>query len=374
MPHSLHLSPLECRIALAQAKYIGPHLTRVLLRHVPSIEELIANPNILREVFPQGKERIISELQRPELYQEAKRIARWVESEGIQTYFLSDSLYPRRLKDCPDAPPLLYVRGSSDGWQGDYTLSVVGTRQISLYGRDMTQRLLDEMLEIGLRPSIISGLAYGVDILAHEYALKHQIPTIAVLAHGLDHVYPKEHYAIAREIVQSAGAWISEYPPGVKPGRYSFIERNRIIAGLSDATLVVEAGARSGSLITAQTAARYNRQVLAVPGRINDLNSQGCNELIATHQARLVASGRDIATALGVEASLGIAYDPLDLKVEAPIEDPILRLITEHRPIHINALARLSEMDMQALSERLFTLELDGHITAMPGGLYTLPR
>lgn len=374
MPHPTHLSPLESRIALAQAKYIGPHHARVLLRHFPQVEELMADPEVLRQIFPQGKERIIAELKRTELHEEARRIASWVEREGIRTYFITDSQYPRRLGACPDAPILLYARGQFECWDMSPTLSVVGTRQVSEYGRSATERLLGEMLEIGLRPTIISGLAYGVDSLAHQYALRHQLPTIAVLAHGLDRIYPREHSAIAREIVQAGGGLVSEYPPGTTPSRYHFVERNRIIAGLSEATLVIEAGAGSGSLTTAQVAARYDRQVLAVPGRMTDPNSQGCNELIAGHIARLVTSGRDIATALGVEVTGGVVYQPLALEVTPPSDDPILRLIAEHRPIHINTLCQLSGLEVQELSERLFSLELDGHIAPMPGGLYTLAR
>lgn len=372
MPHQLlPLSPLESRIALAQAKHIGPHHARLMLSYFPQIEELMAEPDRLREIFPQGKEHIITELKRPELHNQAKQIASWVVSEGIHTYFITDRDYPSLLADCHDGPTLLYARGQRLSELSDYRLSVVGTRQISIYGQDTTSKLLDEMLEAGLRPTIISGLAYGVDILAHRYALKHQLPTVAVLAHGLDRIYPREHSATAMEIVHSGGTLLTEYPPGSNPDRYNFVERNRIIAGLSQATLVVEAGAKSGSLITAQIATRYNRQVLAVPGRITDANSSGCNELIATHQARLVSSGRDIAAALGVDTSRGIAYEPLQLEVP-PIDDPILGLIAEHRPVHINDLCRLSGMDMQTLSERLFSLELDGHISPMPGGLYTL--
>lgn len=368
------LSPLESRIALAQAKHIGPHHARLLLRHFPRIEELMAEPDRLRDILPQSKERIITELKRPELHHEVRRIARWVETEGIRTYFITDRDYPNLLADCPDAPTLLYTRGADLAGLSDYTLSVVGTRQVSIYGQEITYKLLDEMQEAGVRPTIISGLAYGVDILAHRYALKHQLPTIAVLAHGLDRVYPREHSATAMEIVHSGGTLLTEYPPGSNPDRYNFVERNRVIAGLSQATLVVEAGAKSGSLITAQLATRYNRQVLAVPGRITDANSSGCNELIATHQARLVSSGRDIASALGVDTSKGIAYEPLHLEAAPPINDPILELIAKHRPVHINDLCRLSGMDMQTLSERLFSLELDGHIAPMPGGLYTLVK
>lgn len=362
---------LACRIALAQAKYIGPHNARLILEQIPSIEELFADPAYLGKVFPHCKQRIINELKRPTLLDEAKRLADLCLRNGIRTYFIGDEDYPQRLSHCCDAPILLYVQGDYSAWDTPLSLSVVGTRNITPYGQATTDRLLSEIASLSNQALIVSGLAYGVDIAAHRKALALGLPTIAVLAHGFDRIYPAVHRQTALEILEH-GAWVSEYPPGASFDRYSFVARNRIIAGLSDATLVIEAGLRSGSLITADLAAGYDREVLAVPGRINDTYSEGCNQLIASLKAVLATSGKDILTALGIEPQTNTIQQTLQFEPTISIEHPLLHLIAQHQPIHLNDLASKSSLPLQELRTQLLDLELDGHIATMPGGLYIL--
>ncbi len=367
------LTPTASRIALSRAKYIGPHNVRLLLDAIGDVEALISDPNIIRRHFPHTKQRIITELARPTLLDEAKRIDEWCQREGVRTYFVGDADYPTRLAECPDAPTLLYVKGRYDHWHEPLSLSVVGTRNITPYGQTMTNDLLTGLATQDKRTLIVSGLAYGVDILAHRKALALGMPTVAVLAHGFDRIYPAVHRTTALEILEQ-GAWVSEYPPGTNPDRFNFVARNRIIAGLSDATLVVEAGIKSGSLITAELAASYDREVFAVPGRTTDRYSEGCNKLIADLKGILVTSASDITRALGIDLSPGVVQQELPLEIALPIDDPILKLIAEHQPIQINELIQRTGLSMSEVSARLFDLELDDHIQMMPGGLYALAR
>lgn len=369
MPHS----SLVARIAFSRAKYIGPHNARLLLDEIPNVEELMSDPAVLRRHFPKTKQRIISELARPSLLEEAKRIAHWCLTEGINTYFVGDEAYPSRLQRCPDAPILLYTKGNWEHWERNLSVSVVGTRNITSYGQAMTEQLLSDLNTIDKQIPIISGLAYGVDILAHRKALELGMPTVAVLAHGFDRIYPAVHRQTAMQILQQ-GAWVSEYPLGTNPDRYNFVGRNRIIAGLSDATIVIEADLKSGSLITAEIASGYDREVLAVPGRATDRYSQGCNKLIRELKAVMITQGEDVIRALGLDLKADAVQQTLSFEQEAPIDNPILALIAKHQPIQINELIQRSGLSMADISERLFDLELDGYIATMPGGLYRLAR
>ncbi|MDO4707343.1 MAG: DNA-processing protein DprA [Porphyromonadaceae bacterium] len=362
------------QIALAQAKHVGPHYARTLLEVMGGVEAIFEDKARLRSKFPRLADKIVSELYRSDLMDEAKRIAEQCVRQGIYTLFVDESIYPERLRECADPPTLLYVRGKPQIWEQEFTLSVVGTRNISSYGQIMTDRLLTELSEIFPRMLIVSGLAYGVDIAAHKRAIQLGMPTIAVLAHGLDRIYPSVHTQIAHQMLED-GAWLSEYPPGTSPERYNFVGRNRIIAGLTEATFVVEAGVKSGSLITANLAAGYGREVLALPGRVTDPYSQGCNKLIADQLAVMASSGEQMVRAMGWERRGNVLEQQLQFATTAPpIQDDLYSLIAEKQPIHVNDLIRMSGLPASQVSTRLFDLELDGYISAMPGGVYIVAR
>lgn len=362
---------LALRIALAEAKYIGPRYARLFLERLGSVEAIFSGIDKLQQTFPRQKDRLIKELYNPKLMERALRIAHWCLSEGVKLYFVGDNDYPKLLANCPDAPVVLYVKGNYDFKQNDLTLSIVGTRNITTYGTQTIDTLLKGLHAISPHIMIASGLAYGADILAHRKALELGMPTVAVLAHGLDRVYPAVHRATSIDILCN-GALVTEYPPGTIPDKYNFVSRNRIIAGLTGGTLVVEAGIRSGSLITANLALDYGRELMLVPGRIGDAYSEGCNHMIATLAGALVSSAGDIAQTMGwevkadvLQARLAFAPEPL------PIDSDVLRFIDEHQPVHINDMVRQMGRSHSELSAELFDLELDGHIKILAGGLYT---
>ncbi|MDO4691847.1 MAG: DNA-processing protein DprA [Porphyromonadaceae bacterium] len=361
------------QIALSRAKHIGPHHAKVLLERMGGVEEIFADRAALQARCPKLRQSIVDDLYRPSLIDEAKRIADWCARQDIHTYFIEERDYPKRLAACADAPTLLYCKGSYTDWETTTAISVVGTRNMTTYGQTCCERLLGELAELFPQTLVVSGLAYGVDSLAHRRALALDMPTVAVLAHGFDRIYPAVHTQLANEML-SRGAWVSEYPLGTKPDRFNFVGRNRIIAGLTDATLVIEAGLKSGSLITAELAADYDREVLAVPGRLTDRYSEGCNQLISSMRGVLVTSGEDIVQALGWERRGQAVQQKLLFADEPPIDHPLLRLIAEHQPIHLNDLIRQSGLPASEVNSQLFDLELDAHIRVMPGGLYTLAR
>ena len=278
---------------------------------------------------------------------------------------------------------VLYVRGEYVAWAERKHMSVVGTRSISDYGRVLTQQVVSELATTCPIPTIVSGLAYGVDIQAHKAALNLSLPTVAVLAHGLDTLYPSAHRRIAEQILRDGGAWVSEYPPGVKPYRQAFVARNRIIAGLSAATIVIEAGEHSGSLSTANYALESGREVFACPGRLTDPESIGCHKLIEEQRAHLYLGASAMMKELGWGAlDEGVeAHSFSTPLVEKPAPSsptreypphPLLAILIEQGMLSVDELSRLSGMDLMTVRSELFDLELDGWVQARAGGCYSL--
>lgn len=238
-------------------------------------------------------ERILADLRSGEALRRAEKELAFAEKYHLKICFYEDADYPSRLKACADAPLLFYMKGDVDLEAGKI-LSVVGTRKMTSYGRCQTEDLIASLAGAFPDLLIVSGLAYGVDVCAHRKALACGLPTLAVVAHGLDSVYPSQHRAVAREMISSGGGMLSEFPSGTEPYRSNFVQRNRIVAGLCDACLVIESPEKGGSLITARMARDYDREVFALPGRPVDANSRGCNLIIKQQVATLVESAEDI--------------------------------------------------------------------------------
>ncbi len=277
-----------------------------------------------------------------------------------------DPEYPLRLKEIFNAPPLLYVKGAITR-QDDQSLGVVGTRGPSVYGKELTARVVPELVRTGL--TIVSGLARGIDSVAHRAALESGGRTIAVLGCGIDVVYPAENRALF-ERIQQHGAVVTEYPLGTKPDAFNFPARNRIISGLSLGTVVVEAQYTSGALITADYALEQNREVFAFPGRATDRGSAGCNRLIREGRAKLVTSTEDILA----ELDLTVAVQQLEIKVAIPANDEEGKLLSllSHEPIHIDELARQTAMAAPTVASTMLMLELKGTVRQIGSMSYVL--
>ncbi|MGH2443217.1 MAG: DNA-processing protein DprA [Chloroflexota bacterium] len=274
----------------------------------------------------------------------------------VQVLSIFDAEYPARLKEIFNAPPLLYVKGNFIR-NDDQSIGVVGTRQPSPYGRELATRVVPELSAIGL--TIVSGLARGIDTIAHQSALQAGCRTIGVLGCGIDVVYPAENRRLYARIAE-CGAVITEYPLGTKPDAYNFPARNRIISGLCLGTVVVEARIGSGALITADYAVEQNREVFAFPGRATDRGSSGCNKLIREGRAKLVTSTDDILAELDLTA----AVRQLEIKVAIPANDEEGKLLAllSHEPVHIDDLVRSTSLPAPAIAGTLLMLELKGTV------------
>lgn len=359
--------------ALSFVPGIGPILARQLIERIGSAEAIFQEKTRVLEKVPGIGHTLASEIKRPEVLQRAEKELEFVEKNHIRCFFLSDEDYPRRLKECPDAPLILYYKGNAD-LDAKHILSIVGTRKASEYGRTLTEKLV---AGIALRfpdTLIISGLAYGIDVYAHRNALANHLPTVAVLAHGLDRIYPASHRSTAVEMLGNGGL-LTDFPSGIFPDRPNFLSRNRIIAGLADATVVVESRETGGSLVTADLAISYSREVFTFPGRTYDLNSKGCNNLIRANKAALITSADDLIESLGWNTRFEKKAESQQTELffaATPEQEKVLQLLKTEGEKHINEIALRLSMPIQQLSTLLFELEMNGSVKTLPGNVYRL--
>ncbi|MDP4206022.1 MAG: DNA-processing protein DprA, partial [Bacteroidota bacterium] len=284
-------------IALSLIPRIGPLVSQKLIAAIGSVDGIFHESAGKLLKIPGIGEALVSRLTSGEVLKKADLEMNFISKNNIKPFFYFNSDYPRRLKMCSDAPLLLYFRGNAEFNQSK-VISIVGTRSATAYGRELCVKLLDELHDAGYQVLVVSGLAYGIDSYAHKTSLKNKMPTVGVLGHGLDKLYPPNHGGIAREMIKNGGL-LTEFPSGSKIDPKNFVRRNRIIAGLADATIVIESGMKGGSLVTASLASSYNRDIFAFPGRCGDIYSSGCNNLIKNNQAALIESAKDLAFNLG---------------------------------------------------------------------------
>ncbi len=363
---------LLCRIALTLIKGVGSVLARQLLHFMGSPEAIFADRSELARKLPRASHRLIDAVFAPAVMERARRELEQIRAKGLQTYFITDENYPPLLKECVDAPILFYYKGNAD-LSPARALSVVGTRNITAYGRSATERIIADLAHAIPDLLIVSGLAYGVDVTAHKAALANGLPTVGVLAHGLDRIYPSSHRSVATEMLAHGGL-LTDYPTGTEPERFNFVGRNRIVAGLSHATLVIESAAKGGSLITAELASDYNRDVLALPGRATDSRSAGCNALIREQKAALVTSAEDILSLLSWSSTNEAQPQTLAFEPDNWPDTPVAKLLLHAQSISVDELTRETGLSINDVSAQLFDMELDGLIRSLPGGMYTIQQ
>ena len=294
----------------------------------------------------------------------------FIEKYNITPLFFTDENYPSRLKYCSDSPVMLYYKGNAN-LNAERIIAVVGTRSPSDYGKEKTKELINDLSDSGAL--VISGLAYGVDVLAHKTALENNLQTVGVLAHGLDRIYPQTHDKIAKRMICQGGL-LTDFMSGTNPDAVNFPKRNRIVAGLCDALVVVESGRKGGSLITATIANSYNKDVFAFPGRAGETLAEGCNGLIKRNRAALIENAEDLLYAMQWQQedkktknkSLQIPL-PVNLSDE---EKSILNLFAEKQNIHIDELCHSTQMPVSQLSGLLLQLEFSNLVKSKPGKLY----
>jgi DNA processing protein len=301
----------------------------------------------------------------------AEHELKFIEKYKIKTLFLTDENYPRRLLNCYDSPTLLFYKGTAD-LNASKILSIVGTRSNTDYGKQFTEKLIKDLSEQNI--VIISGLAHGIDAIAHKAALKNELPTIGVVGHGLDKVYPAENTNLAKDMVKDGGGILSEFFSGTKPDKHNFPLRNRVVAGLSDATVVVETNIKGGSMITAKLADAYNRDVFAVPGRTNDKASSGCNHLIKYNKAILLTDAEELLDVLGwTEKKKERVKQQKELFIELSAEEKqIVQLLQEKETVHIDEINLKSGLSSSAVAAAILNLELQNVVASLPGKMYKL--
>lgn len=358
------------QIALSMIPGLGPTSCRKLLAAYPGQDIFALPPAELKLAFGSHRD-IVEAILGKTTHARAEQELRLAEQHGIRLLFCTDGDYPVRLNrdETQDCPVLLYVLGPAN-LNAERALAVVGTRRATPQGRDATDRLVGQLTP--LKMPIVSGLAYGIDTAAHTAALDHGLPTVAVLGHGLDRIYPPSNRNLATRIVAEGGALVTEYPMGTAINPRYFPARNRVIAALTDATVVVEASEKGGALITAAIAAGYHREVFAVPGRVTDTYSRGTNNLIATQRALLVRDGSDVAEHMGwpsPQASGKSAQASLFPSL-SPDGQRLYDLLKSHSQLTIDELAHLSGMPMPRVAGELFNLEMQKAVRALPGRLY----
>jgi len=302
----------------------------------------------------------------------------FVEKKGVRVLTLHDDNYPQRLRECEDAPLVLFTCGSAK-LNAKRIISVVGTRKCSEYGREMCHSLIADLKCQCPDVLVVSGLAYGIDICAHRAALENSMSTVGVLAHGLDMIYPSMHRQTAIDMIRQGGGLLTEYLTGTRPEKMNFVRRNRIVAGLCDACIVVESAEKGGSLITAELALDYNRDVFAFPGRTYDEQSKGCNALIRRHQATLITCAADLTELMGWADTQAKASTPQAIQKElfpdlTEEEQALLNTLKNVDDKHINQIAIDANIPYSRASMILFDLEMKGLIRALGGARYKIRR
>ncbi|MEA3447825.1 MAG: DNA-processing protein DprA [Bacteroidota bacterium] len=300
---------------------------------------------------------------------------RFMEANDVSFVFLTDEAYPKKLFECADAPLILYYTGDLSVLS-EKTVAVVGTRKATSRGRDTTKNIIKNLTEAGIKPTIVSGLAYGIDVTAHKEALENDLPTVAVFGHGFDIVYPVAHTKIAENIVNAGGVLVSEFHSTSKRDPKNFVRRNRIIAGLSDATIIVESARKGGAMVTADIANSYNRDVFAVPGRTNDKYARGCNHMIKTNRAMLLESADDLLYIMNWKTDHK-KTPPRQKQIEFNVqmtdnEKIIVDLLSEKEYCDTDLLTNLTGLNIADLSVALLNLEMKSIIKALPGKIYAL--
>ncbi len=360
---------LYYRLALTSVPNVGAILGKTLFSYFGSAKDIFKASQKQLERVPNIGEVTAASIVNFDNYAWVDEELAFAEKHKIQMIFYTDEHYPSRLKKYDQSPLLLYYKGT-DCLNSNFTVGIVGTRDATEYGKRFTEKLMVELQPFGC--TIISGLAYGIDIAAHKAAIKNGLPTIGVLGNGLKTIYPSMHKSIAAKMIEHGGI-LTEYPKDEIPDRNNFPERNRIVAALSDALVVVESGEGGGSMITVEYASEYKKPVFAVPGLFDSKYSVGCNSLIKNGHAMLIDGAADIANYLKWGLENGKAKTQANLFENLlPHELSIVQLLDEHKKLHIDQLASLLEMQSHTFTFTLLDLEMKSLVRAMPGKYYEL--
>lgn len=355
------------KIALTQIPGIGSVLAKNLVSYCSGADKVFGKSVTFLKKIPGIGDQIAKNIASFKDFTLAEKEVDFIEKKKVKPLFFLDKEYPYRLKNIPDCPIMLYVRGEAN-LSPEKSIAIVGTRKITEYGKQFVNSLVQDLAVY--KPIVISGLAYGVDVHTHKQCIKNEVATFGVVAHGLDKLYPALHTQIAKEMVQQGGAVLTEFTSGTKPDRENFPKRNRIVAGMVDAVIVVESALKGGSLITAELANQYNRDVMALPGNIGNEYSQGCNYLIKNNKAHVIENVNDLVKLLNWDVKIE-KQSQRQLFLELTNEEQVLMdLIRQNGEMGVDQLMANSGFTSSTLAMTLLELEMKNCITTLPGKRY----
>lgn len=355
-------------LALQKVELVGDIVAKKLLTHFGSAKEIFQSKASKLQSIDGIGSILIRNLKDKSVFQKAETELQFIKENHIETLYFKDENYPEKLKHCIDGPVLLFASGNFD-LKNRKIISIVGTRQITSYGIESCKKLISDLAP--LNPIIVSGFAYGVDIVAHQAAMENNLQTIGIVAHGLNQIYPKVHKKYVAKM-EGNGGFMTDFWSSSNPDKENFVKRNRIVAGMSEATIVIESADKGGSLITATMAGDYNRDVFAFPGRATDKYSQGCNNLIKTQKANLITSAADLIYMLNWD---------LDSEKSKPVQKQLfVDLDNDEQKIYdyllkngkelLDIIALECEFPVYKISSILLNMELKGVIRPLPGKLF----
>ena len=362
-------------MALTRVGYYN--LTGILdfYKHAGSATAIIDHRKDVREVIPDATPKLVERIRDCEAHiHRAEEEYEWTQQHGVRILRWGDDAYPKRLAECADAPLILYYKGSADLNQ-IRVINIVGTRHCTIYGQDIVRHFIDGLREIcGNRMLVVSGLAYGVDIAAHRNALEKGFETVGVLAHGLDDLYPPRHRETAKRMLTQGGL-LTEYMTRTNADKMNFVRRNRIVAGMCDATVLVESAAHGGGLITCGIAQEYGREVFAFPGNINQEYSEGCNNLIRKNGATLITSAKDFAESMGwlddrrLERAQKEGIERQMFPDLSPDQQRIVETLQKTNDLQVNMLSNMTGLSVGKVAAEMFELEMKGVARSLPGSV-----
>lgn len=354
-------------IALTLIQGVGDVVGKKLVAYCGGAEAVFCETKKAMTKIPNITESIVDNIMSLNVLKRAEEEIKFVEKNEITPLFYLDSQYPKRLQHCHDSPMLLYYKGKAD-LNAPKVVGVVGTRNISDYGKYVTENVIEELSADNVL--IVSGLAYGVDAAAHRAALKYDLATVGVLGHGMQTVYPAENRKLSQKMLEKGGV-LTEFISGTKPDRENFPQRNRIVAGMVDCLLVVESALKGGAMITAEIANSYDREVFAVPGRVGDIYSEGCNHLIKINKANLLTNAADIRYIMRWDVDTKVVAKQMRMFRDfSEDEKKIMDVFGNNRTVHLDDIIVGSELPPSKIASVLLSLEFDGILTALPGKRY----
>lgn len=362
---------LTALLTLSKIERLGPAKARLLYQQTGSALEIFRSHRNLNNILPGVTQCLTEALDDSGSLFAAERELEFIKEKHIRYLTIEDADYPARLRECEDAPLVLFTLGNIN-LNAPHIVAIVGTRKATIYGKHLTDKFVKELAELCPDTLIVSGLAFGIDVSAHTNAMENHLQTVGVLAHGLDQIYPASHRNVARRMLDNGGL-VTEFMSGTTPFKGNFVQRNRIVAGMSDAVVVVESASKGGSLITAEIAESYCRSCFAFPGAVGDPISAGCNELIRSNRAGLIQSASDFVTDMGWHIH---ATEPIQQQLFPEldgIQQKVMQCLEKApKGLQLNTLVVECDTPAGEMISTLLDLEMKGLVKSHPGCLYTL--